>query len=57
MSCAIKTGRSDSMPPLAAGRYQYEIKPGVMRDCTRADPEYVWGDEGPISESRASGTY
>ena len=36
---------------------QYEIKPGVIRDCTRADPEFVWGDEGPIDEQRASGTY
>ena len=31
-------------------KYQHEIKPGVIRDCTRTDPEYVWGDEGPINE-------
>ena len=31
-------------------RYQHEIKPGVIRDCTRTVPEYVWGDEGPINE-------
>ena len=29
---------------------QHEIKPGVIRDCTHTDPEYVWGDEGPINQ-------
>ena len=31
-------------------KYQHKIKPGVIRDCTRTIPEYVWGDEGPINE-------
>jgi hypothetical protein len=40
----LATGESKSK------KYQHEIKSGVIRDCTRTDPEYVWGDEGPISE-------
>jgi hypothetical protein len=31
-------------------KYQHKIKPGVIRDCTRTIPEYVWGDEGAINE-------
>jgi hypothetical protein len=31
-------------------KYHHEIKPGSIRDCARTDPEYVWGDEGPINE-------
>ena len=31
-------------------KYQDKIKGGVIRDWTHTDPEYVWGDEGPINE-------
>jgi hypothetical protein len=27
-----------------------QLTAGVIPDSTRADPEYVWGDEGPINE-------
>ena len=29
---------------------KHKVKPGVVRDSTHIDPEYVWGDEGPINE-------
>jgi hypothetical protein len=31
-------------------KYQSRIKPRVMADSTHTDPEYVWGDEGPIND-------
>ena len=31
-------------------KYQHKVKRGLIRDCTHTDPEYVWGDEGPINE-------
>jgi hypothetical protein len=31
-------------------KYQSRIEPRVMADSTHTDPEFVWGDEGPISD-------
>lgn len=28
------------------------VKPHILPDSTYADPQHVWGDEGPISEER-----
>ena len=31
-------------------RLRREIEPRFIRDRTHVDPEYVWGDEGPIND-------
>jgi hypothetical protein len=62
MTCATKTYastfvgmRKSDGPGLTADRckskkYQSRIEPRVVADSTHADPEYVWGDEGPIND-------
>ena len=32
--------------------YQHKHRMRVIRDHTHTNPEYVWGDEGPLSERR-----
>ena len=32
--------------------YQHKHRQRVIRDHTHTNPEYVWGDEGPLSEKR-----
>jgi hypothetical protein len=31
-------------------KYQHKIRPRVLPDSRNVDPEYVWGDEGPVNE-------
>jgi hypothetical protein len=42
-------------PRLTADRskskgYRHEVRSRTVPDSTHADPEYVWGDEGPIND-------
>jgi hypothetical protein len=30
--------------------YRHEVRSRIIQDCTETDPEYVWGDEGPIND-------
>jgi hypothetical protein len=32
--------------------YQHKIHQRVIRDHTHTNPEYVWGDEGPVYERK-----
>jgi hypothetical protein len=32
--------------------YQHKIGRCMIRDHTHTNPEHVWGDEGPVNESR-----
>src|SRR5262249_40249558 len=32
--------------------YQHKIRQRVIPDHTHTNPEYVWGDEGPITERK-----
>ena len=62
MSCANETyastlvGLQKSDEPASTAsqsksrKYQNVIKPRVTADSTHTDPEYVWGDEGPIND-------
>ena len=62
MSCATKTYastlvdmRKSDGPGLTANqskskKYQNRIEPRVMADSNHTEPEYVWGDEGPIND-------
>jgi hypothetical protein len=62
MSCATKTYASNIVgmqksdgPGLTADqckskKHQSRVEPRVMADCSHTDPEYVWGDEGPIND-------
>jgi hypothetical protein len=62
MSCATKTytstlvgfqesdGPASTINQSKSKKYQSRIEPRVMVDSTRTDPEYVWGDEGPIND-------
>jgi len=61
MSCASETWSTtvvDSQPSVATPSccvrktetYQNEIRQRVIRDHTHTNPEYVWGDEGPVNE-------
>jgi hypothetical protein len=29
---------------------RHEVRSRIFRDSTQTDPEYVWGDEGPIND-------
>jgi hypothetical protein len=40
--------RETANHPLEQSRSQ--LTASVIPDSTRADPEYVWGDEGPIND-------
>jgi hypothetical protein len=42
-------------PGFTAGRskskgYRHEVRSRIVPDSTQTDPEYVWGDEGPIND-------
>jgi hypothetical protein len=48
---SLKQGR----PGLAADQskakgHRHEAQPRIIPDSTEIDPEYVWGDEGPIND-------
>jgi len=48
---ALKRGR----PGLAAdqsnsNRHRHEVQSRIIPDSTQTEPEYVWGDEGPIND-------
>jgi len=48
---SLKQGR----PGLTADQskskgYQHEVRSRIIPDSTEIDPEYVWGDEGPIND-------
>ena len=30
--------------------YRHEVRSRIIPDSTEIDPEYVWGDEGPIND-------
>jgi hypothetical protein len=30
--------------------YRHEVRSRIIPDSTETDPEYVWGDEGPIND-------
>jgi hypothetical protein len=30
--------------------YRHEVRSRIIPDSTEVDPEYVWGDEGPIND-------
>jgi hypothetical protein len=30
--------------------YRHEVRSRIVPDSTQTDPEYVWGDEGPIND-------
>jgi hypothetical protein len=30
--------------------YRHEVRLRIVEDSTQTDPEYVWGDEGPIND-------
>jgi hypothetical protein len=31
-------------------KYRHKIRPRVLPDSRHVNPEYVWGDEGPVNE-------
>jgi hypothetical protein len=31
-------------------RYRHDVRSRIIPDSTQSDPEYVWGDEGPIND-------
>ena len=31
-------------------KYRHKAKPRVLPDSRHVNPEYVWGDEGPVNE-------
>ena len=31
-------------------KYRHKIRPSVLPDSRHVNPEYVWGDEGPVNE-------
>jgi hypothetical protein len=31
-------------------KYRHKIRPRVLPDSMHVNPEYVWGDEGPVNE-------
>lgn len=33
-----------------AKKYRHKIRPRVLPDSRHVNPEYVWGDEGPVNE-------
>jgi hypothetical protein len=35
-----------------AKSHQDKIRPRAIRDHNHANPEFVWGDEGPVNERR-----
>jgi hypothetical protein len=40
-------------PGLPADRFKsnrHEVRSRIVPDSTKTDPEYVWGDEGPIND-------
>jgi hypothetical protein len=34
--------------------HRHEVRSRIIPDSTQTDPEYVWGDEGPINELKRS---
>jgi hypothetical protein len=42
-----------SVQPVSKGKRD-DIKPCSVRDHNHTNPEYVWGDEGPVNERRAT---
>jgi hypothetical protein len=31
-------------------KYRHKIRPRVLPDSRHVNPEYVWGDEGPVNK-------
>jgi len=50
---SIERGRHEQAANESKSKsYQHKISRRVIRDHTHTDPEYVWGDEGPVNEKR-----
>jgi hypothetical protein len=61
MSCASETYASSVDPRTSSEREIHHASPRapdgsrltaarVVSDTTKADPEHIWGDEGPLNE-------
>ena len=64
MSCALESYSADGLQSdqcqnfavtidlTATGskKYRHKIRPRVLPDSRHVNPEYVWGDEGPVNE-------
>jgi hypothetical protein len=45
-----KQGRPGLTAKSKSQGYRHEVQSRVIPDSTQTDPEYVWGDEGPIND-------
>ena len=54
-ACSHAPEAESSVQPGGKSRakgYRDNIKPCSVRDHNHTNPEYVWGDEGPVNERR-----
>ena len=52
MFCANETCSTIVVESQTSPYWPHGIQPRILPDSKYADPEHVWGDEGPISEER-----
>ena len=53
VACDNSLNRCRSGPTAGQFRskaHRHEVRSRVIPDSTQTDPEYVWGDEGPIND-------
>ena len=64
MSCALESYSStvtgsptdqnsvvtNELPVAESKKYRAKSRPRVLPDSRHVNPEYVWGDEGPVNE-------
>jgi hypothetical protein len=51
----VEKSRKQSWRGLSADQskskgYRHEVRSRIIPDSTEIEPEYVWGDEGPIND-------
>lgn len=52
-SSGYRVRKAETVPEIesSSGRRGYErAEPRMIRDHSHTNPEYVWGDEGPVNE-------
>ena len=48
---SLKRGRAGPTPDQSKSKeHRHEVQLRIIPDSTQTEPEYVWGDEGPIND-------